>query len=306
MRTRRLRASLTGCVLLILLVGLGPTGHAQRKLPDALTLGLVSENPLRRIEQHTDFIDYVVQKLFPNSAVRAKVVVTRTPLQLAKLIKQKEVDLYFESPYPTFLINELTGARVLLRRWRGGVGEYRSIIFTKRDSGITRLEDLLGKMIAFEDPGSTSAYFLPKVFLVSRGFKLTEKFSFEGKVSPKEIGYIFTFAEENIVNWVLLQKVAAGAFSSNDLNELDERRKGQLLILGETETVPRHLVSVRKDLDRLLVHRLTALLLSMHLDEEGRRVLQKADRTAKFDPLPGGEVAMYAHIRSLFGLLQGK
>jgi len=46
-----------------------------------------------------------------------------------------------------------------LRSWKGGAAEYWSVILTERRSGINSLQDLLGKIIAFEDAGSTSAYF---------------------------------------------------------------------------------------------------------------------------------------------------
>ena len=307
---RKWKSFLVSGVLILPIFAVSIIGQAQTPggaRVETLSLGIVSEKPREKIEEHLDFVNYLARKLSSTSEIKGKVVVARTALQLAKLLDEKMVDFYVESPYPTFLINERTGARVLLRRWKGGVGEYRSLLFTRRDSGITRLEDLLGKIIVFEDPGSTSGYFLPKAFLIRRGFRLTEKFSFEANVSPQEVGYLFAYgSEENVINWVLLRKVAAGAFSSNDFDKLDEKRRSEIVILAETETVPRHLLSVRKDLDPTLVNRLKAVLLSMHLDEEGQKVLRKADKTTKFDLLPGGEEQMYQQIRELFRLLQGK
>lgn len=274
---------------------------------DTLSVGVATfDDPGETIEKHRDFVEYLGRKLSPTGEIKGRVVVVRTALQLAKAINQKKVDFYVESPYPTFLINEQTGAKVLVRRWKGGVPEYHSIIFAKKESGVTRFEDLLGKIIAFEDPTSTSAYFLPKAFLIKRGFRLTEKFSFQAKVRPNEIGYLFTYDEENILNWVLLSKVAAGAFSNIDFDKFDPRRRAEVIVLAETEVVPRHLLSVRKDLDPSLVSRLEQILLVMHLDEEGQRAMRKADKTTKFDPLPGGEEVMYRKIRELFLILQQK
>lgn len=274
---------------------------------EAISLGVVSEKPREKIEENLDFVNYLAQKLSTNPEISGRVVVAPTALQLAKLLNEKKVDFYWESAYPTFLINERTGAKLLLRRWKGGVGEYRSLLFTRRDSGMTRLEDLLGKIIVFEDPGSTSGYFLPKVLLIKRGFRLTEKFSFQANVAPKEIGYLFAYgSEENVINWVLLRRVAAGAISTNDFDKLDEKRKSEIAVLAESETMPRHLLSVRKDLSPALVSRLKEILLTMHQDEEGQKVLRKADKTTKFDLLPGGEELLYQKIRELFRVLQGK
>lgn len=267
----------------------------------SLSLGIVSQKPQEAVEERfQDFVNYLAQRLSPTSEIKGGIVVAPTALQLATLLEEKKVDFYMESPYPTYLVNRLGVARVLLRRWKGGVAEYKSIIFTRTDSGITRLEDLLGKIIVFEDPGSTSAYLLPKVLLLNKGFMVTEKSSFEATVSPKEIGYLFAGSERNIVTWVLSKKAAAGAFSNDDLAKLDEKRKAKVFILAETEMFPRHLLSVRKDLDPALVKRLQETLLSMHQDEQGRRILHRTDNTTQFDLLPGGEEGVRRQLMEVF------
>lgn len=266
-----------------------------------ISLGIVSQKPTHKIEEHRDFVNYLARKLSSVPDANGVVVVTPTALELAKLLGEKKVDFYMESPYPTFVINRQIGARILLRRWKGGVGEYRGIIFARRDSGVAQLDGLLGKMMAFEDPGSTSGYFLPKVFLFQKGFKLTEKPSFEAKVSGKEIGYLFAQgSEKNLRNWVLTRKVAAAAYSDNDFAKLDEKTKQELVILAETPMFPRHLLSIRKDLDPAMADRLKNILLSMHQDEEGQKVLKRADQTTKFDELPGGGEAFRRKFREVF------
>jgi phosphonate transport system substrate-binding protein len=204
-----------------------------------------------------------------------------------------------ESPYPTYLINRQGSAILLLRRWKGGVAEYRSILFTVKD-GPTRLEELRGRIIAFEDPGSTSGYFLPKLLLLRKGFTLTEKSAIDAQLSPKEIGYIFARSDKKIAELVLSKKVAAGAFSSDDYAALDEKQKSGIAVLAETDAFPRHLVSVRKDLNPAVAKRLKEVLLSMHQDEEGRRILEQTDNTTKFDLLPGGEPAVRRQLMALY------
>ena len=73
---------------------------------------------------------------------------------------------------------------------------------------------------------------------------------------------------------------------------LTTAQKSEITILAETASLPRHLVSVRKDLAPELARGLEKALLSMHQDPEGRSILQKADGTTKFDALPGGELAI--------------
>ncbi|HXV79019.1 MAG TPA: PhnD/SsuA/transferrin family substrate-binding protein, partial [Candidatus Binatia bacterium] len=70
---------------------------------------------------------------------------------------------------------------------------------------------------------------------------------------------------------------------------VSDTSKASISLLGETESVPRHLVSVRKDVPEPIVKRLREILLSMDQDKEGQEILRKADNTTKFDSLPGGE-----------------
>jgi phosphonate transport system substrate-binding protein len=273
-----------------------------------ISLGIVSEIHQKEIEEHfRDFVRYVARKLSSASDIEGKVVIAPTLLQLAKLLEQKEVDFYMESPYPTYVINNVHGAaKLLLRRWKGGKAEYQSLIFTKRNSEIRRLEDLRGKIIVFEDPGSTSGHFLPKFFLGRRGFKLSEKTRLEPNVSPTEVGYIFAYSQEKLLDLVLTKQAAAGAFSSDDYAALDEQRRSDITVLAHTEMLPRHLVSIRRDLAPALAGRLEEILLSMHQDGEGRRILQKADNTTKFDELPGGEAVMRRRLLATFHSLERK
>ncbi|HEY7319244.1 MAG TPA: phosphate/phosphite/phosphonate ABC transporter substrate-binding protein [Candidatus Binatia bacterium] len=256
----------------------------------SITLGLVSGTSQKEIEAHfQEFVRYVARKLGAGPETEGKVVLARTPLQMAKLLEEKKVDFYMESPYPTYLINKQGAAMLLVRRWKNGMAEYRSLVFSKKSSATSQLGQLRGKMIAFEDPGSTSGYFLPKVLLLKKGFKLTEKANPVAKVGPNEIGYVFASTDANVVNLVLSGKVAAGAFSDDDYSALEGTKKADILILAQSDRFPRHLVSVRKDLDPGVKNRLKEVLLAMSQEDEGRRIMEQTDNTTKFDLLPGGE-----------------
>jgi phosphonate transport system substrate-binding protein len=267
-----------------------------------ITLGMVSPTNQKEIEEHfRGFVGYVARKLSSAPPTEGRVVVTPTQSGLVKLLIERRVDFYLESPYSTYLINNVYGAgKLLLRRWKGGMAEYYGLIFTSKSGEIKRLEDLRGKIIAFEDPGSTSGHFLPKFFLSRRGLKLTEKTQIEPNAGAGEVGYMFAYSQKKLVDLVLTKQVAAGAFSNDDYATLDETRKSEITILAETDKLPRHLVSVRKDLAPVLANRLEKILLSMDKDPEGRLILERTDGTTKFDALPGGELAMRQRLLDAF------
>ena len=296
-RPRRRLANVFAIFALLFGVSLGSlaAGQTPPKVEvKTLSLGIVSETHQKDIEEHfRDFVRYVARTLSAASAVEGRVVVAGTSFELVKLLEQKKVDFYMESPYATYVINNVHGAgRLLLRRWKEGMAEYQSLIFTKSHSEINRLEDLRGKIIAFEDPGSSSGYYLPKSFLLRKGFKLADKSRFDPYGSPTEVGYLFAYSQKKLVDLVLTKQVAAGAFSDADYAALDQKRRSDIAVLAQTDKLPRHLLSVRKDLAPALAGRLEETLLAMHEDAEGRRILQKTDGTTKFDTLPGGEAGM--------------
>ena len=296
---------LTALAALIFQVFMAACAAAQtpeRMKTQTLNLGLVSEIHRAQIEEHfQEFTRYLTGKLSAASDIEGKVMIAPTPFQLARLIEQKKVDFYMESPYPTYLINDMHGvAKLLLRRWKSGMAEYRSLIFTRNNGEVSRLEELRGKVLAFEDPGSTSGHFLAKSFLLKKGFKFVDKSRFNPHGSPTEIGYVFAYSQEKLVDMVLTKQAAAGVFSDDDYARLDEKKKSAISILAETERLPRHFLSVRKDFYPALVDRIEKILLAMHESEQGRRILKKTDDTTKFDLLPDGEAGGRRRLAEVF------
>jgi phosphonate transport system substrate-binding protein len=274
----------------------------ERVKAQTLSLGIVSEINQSLIADHfSDFVRYVAGKLTSASDIEGKVVIAPTPFQLARLIEQRKVDFYMESPYPTYLVNDVQGvARLMLRRWKGGMAEYRSLIFTKKNGEINRLDDLRGKVFVFESPESTSGHFLPRHFLTRKGFKFIDKSRFNPEALATDIGYLFAGSQEKVVDWVLTKKAAAGAFSDDDYARLDEKKRSDIIILAETERLPRHLVSVRKDFSPALADRLEKILLSMHENDQGRKILKNTDDTTKFDLLPEGDAGLRRRLAEIF------
>jgi phosphonate transport system substrate-binding protein len=305
MRLPRRRLSLSAVAVFLCGAILG--SNAAGQTPDraevrTLSLGIVSEVNQKEIEgYYRDFVLYVARKLSSAPDVEGKVIIASTPSELAKLLGQQKVDFYMESAYSTYVINDVQGAgKLLLRRWQRGKPEYQSLIFTQRNGGINRLDDLRGKIVVFEDPESTSGYFLPKFFLLRNGFKLSEKGGLDASVAPGEIGYVFASSQQKLVDLVLTKQAAGGAFSDDDYAKLDEKAKADVGVLAQSEKFPRHLVSIRKDMAPALADRLKAILLAMSEDEEGRKILQKIGETTKFDMLPEGEEGMRRRLLETF------
>jgi len=179
---KRLPCVYVAFLIVTLLLIAGPKTEAQVSIK-ALTLGVVYQSaPESVVERFRSLVEYTARKLAPTGEIKSIVKVAANTAQLIELLEQGQVDFYLESPFPTYIINRTGTGKLLLRRWKSGMSEYRGVIFTSKASRITRLEDLRGKMIVFEDPGSTSGYFLPKLLLFEKRFRVAEKPDLSAKV----------------------------------------------------------------------------------------------------------------------------
>ena len=249
-----------------------------------LVLGSISEKPSEEIQLFFPLADYLARQLGSSGVTAGKVVVANDLREMVKLIEAGKVDLYIDSPFPIVAVSRATGTLIELRRWKKGKAEYRSVIVVKTDSPIRSLEELRGKVIAFENNYSTSGYLLPKSALLKLGVTLREHTGNAG--SPSEIGYMFSNDDGNTVLQVLRDRVSAGAMGIHDLDKLSARERTQLRVIHETSTVPRQLVSFRKDLPAPLRARLREVLIGMEHTKDGREVLNHFEATTRFDPLP--------------------
>ena len=248
-------------------------------------VGSISTSPVGETKKFSPLASYLAQPLKSDVIDQGNVVVAESIPAMSSLLQSRQVDLYIDSLFPSFAVSRLSGSKLLLRRWKMGYSEYRSVIFSRKDSGIARLEDLKGKVIAFEEPFSSSGYFFPKVDLLKMNFRLAPKRQGSDTVKADEVGYIFSHGDSNTILTVLNGVVAAGAIDSDKYigvaKNLDIFRK-----VHETVSFPRHILSYRADLPAKLVTRLKEVLLNMQQSEEGGKALREFENTTKFDAIP--------------------
>ena len=253
-----------------------------------LVIGKVTDNPKKHYQTLKPMVDYVVSKMADLGVKESKVLMASNNEQMISYLKQGKIDWITETPFSALLYQEKTGAEFLLRKWKKGVPEYHTLIFTRKDSSIQTLADLKGKVIAFEDPGSTSGYYIPASILIREGFELALLGSPKERPARKMIGYVFSGQEVNTSIWVHKGIVDAGAINNLDWNKndhLDQALKPDLKIVYKTMNYPRALEVVRKDLDSKIKQRLKEILLSAQNDPAAKKVLRSYQKTKKFDEI---------------------
>ena len=267
----------------------------------AIVIGDISNNPAKKIARYQPMADYLASRLSDFDIGQGEVKVASDLATTIDWLESGQIDIYFDSPYPAMIVSERTGAKPILRRWKGGQAEYYGVFFVMNNSGIQTLKDLQGKTIAFDEPYSTSGYFLPLVKLIQSGFRPVETTSINANVAADEIGYVFTDDDENTIQWVISGKANAGVVDIETFAEIPPETRKEMTILAKTKTVPRQMVSIRQDLDPQLKEKIKTILLEMDGTAEGKQILTKFEKTAKFDDFPAEQ--SIEEIRQLYELI---
>jgi phosphonate transport system substrate-binding protein len=253
-----------------------------------LVFGRVHDDPVRSIRDRQEFVDYIAKKLAPLGFGGGRIMVLNKLHLLAQALKDGKVDLFHDSVVPTMVLSKWAGSVPILRQWKNGEAEYEGIIVVKKESGIDTLGDLKGRVIAFEEPHSTSATILPRMLLEEKKLKLVEINS-PGKVKPDTVGYLYG-SDGNSANFLITGRTDAATITHREIERLKPEIRATLKVIGRTRSVPRTVLAVRKNLDPRIVKALKEVLLNMDEDPEGQGVLKRQQNTTKFDEIPPGSL----------------
>ncbi len=255
-----------------------------------LVIGRVSDKPTKHYKRLKPMVDYAASYMKDLGIEKGSVLMAKDNQQLIQYLKEGKIDWVTETPVSALIFHRKTGAEIILRRWKKGVPDYYTLFFTRRDSGIESIKDLKGKRMAFEDLGSTTAYFVPVAVLKSVGLKLVKLSSPREKPPSDKVGYAFSGGEINLSSWVHKGLADAGAFSNLDWEDDDDTPpvfKKDLKVFYQTKPFPRSLELVRRDLNPKIKKRLREILLKSSDDPKARRVLRSYDKTTRFDEIVG-------------------
>jgi phosphonate transport system substrate-binding protein len=252
----------------------------------SLVIGRVSDDAQRLIPRFRVLANHLAAALAEHGVTGAEVAAPRTNAEMLPLLQQGRVDAVFDTAYSALQYREHAGARIVLREWRDGRSSYRSILFVRDDSPIRTLDDLRGRVVAFEDPGSTSAYAVPAQILRNHGHALAPVAEGARGGPANATGYVFARTEINITTWVHRGMVDVGALSDADWDNprrMPVSMRNDLRIIHRSGPLVRGVVLVRAGLDPAIAGALVDLLVGLHDTDSGREVLRGALGGARFD-----------------------
>ena len=258
--------------------------------PDAsvLVLGRVSDDPKSHYDQLKPLLDYVVPRMASVGIRSGRILMARDPQQMASYLRRGRVDWVNETAGNAALLERRGVARSFLVTEREGATRYHSVFFVRRDSPVRSLKELTGRSVAFQNPYSTSAYYLPAAQLLDQGANLELLLSPMDKPSQDAVGYLFARTELNITTWVHKRLVDAGVFSNLDWS--NPRRMPpsfvqDFRIIGRSADVPRALMLSRHGMDPKVQARLSEVLMEASTDPDAGEVLRRFIDTSRFVPI---------------------
>jgi phosphonate transport system substrate-binding protein len=191
--------------------------------------------------------------------VPVRVTVASDYAAVVEALRNKTADLAFVHPAGYVLANREAKAMIVAKdQWHGNTS-YTARIYVRKDSGITTLEQLRGKTIAFIDPSSASGYVYPMVLLIQKGLVQNR--------DPKTFFKDFVYAGSHDAGLLALLNGHVDALASFDQAReqylKDPAQRERIIFVGETEPIPEGGICARDGLDPALFAKVRAALLAM-------------------------------------------
>ncbi|HID66938.1 MAG TPA: phosphate/phosphite/phosphonate ABC transporter substrate-binding protein, partial [Roseibacterium sp.] len=226
---------------------------------ETLTLAFIpQENPDKLLGDIKEISAYLSQRI----GVPVNGFVTIDHAAAVEALRNGDADISFMGALPFVLAEAEIGAVPLLSEIYRGAPTYKGRIFVRRDSGITSLEDLRGKDIAFADPISESGYLFPLDLFIEAGLVAdpAKADDFFGRT-------YFAGGYQQAMQAMATGLVDAATASQYADLLLTPDQQSQVIWIGETAPLPSHLVIARTGLDSDLQDRFVAAMMSLNEPE---------------------------------------
>jgi phosphonate transport system substrate-binding protein len=248
--------SLLGLSLVAVAAALAMVGPAPAGAQSALHLVLTPSQKPTELIQAGEAFGAALAKLV---GVPVRVTVAADYAGVIEALRNRTADLAFLHPVGYVLANREAKAVIVAKdRWHGNTS-YTSRVYVRKDSGITTLEGLRGKTVAFVDPASSSGYVYPMLLLIQKGLVQNK----DPKTFFREVLYAGT---HDAALQVLLrgQVDAIGSFDQAREQYLkDPAERERLTWVAESAPIPEGGIAARDGLDPAAFAKVRAALLQM-------------------------------------------
>ncbi len=221
-------------------------------------------SPKGTVESYTPFLDYLAGR----TGRPVELVQRQTYAEVNNLVRDGQVDLALVCTGAYVQGHDEFGMELLAAPQVGGETVYYSYIIVPAGSPARSLADLRGKTFAFTDPLSNSGHLMP-VYLLWQMGETPE--AFFGRT-------LYTYSHDNSINAVaegLVDGAAVDSLVYDYALSRDPTLADRVRVIARSEPCGMPPAVVPPGLAADLKAALREVLLTMHLDEAGRAVLDE-------------------------------
>ncbi|MBM4402779.1 MAG: phosphate/phosphite/phosphonate ABC transporter substrate-binding protein [Candidatus Cloacimonetes bacterium] len=233
------------------------------------------------------------------TGLQFKVAVPTSYAAVIEALGNYQADIAWLSTYAYILAKQKFDAEVKLMTVRNGLKSYRGQFVVRADSGIERIEDIAGKVIAYTDAASTSGYIYPSAILKQKGIAPQDYF-FAGGHTQAILAVYSGRADVACTYWSPPDETGKPKDAREKLLETYPDIFSRISIIGYTDWIPNDTVTFRKHIPVEIRDRITGALLEFATIEQGRQTLKSL---YDIDGLEPASDADYEIVRTTLRLL---
>jgi phosphonate transport system substrate-binding protein len=233
---------------------------------ESITIGLIPEmNVFKQRQRFMPLAEY----LSDNLDIQIKLTILSRYGNIIQRIKEQQIDAAFLGSFTGALAISQLGVEPLARPINmDGTSTYFGHIFVRKDSSIKTVADMQGKSLALVERATTAGYIFPLAWL---------KRNEVDNISTYFGEHYFAGSHDATIDAVLNGEADVGA-GKNTIYErvqsANPRIDRELVILASSPRVPSNSLCVRPDIDDKYKKKLKDLLLNLHHDPKGLKILE--------------------------------
>ena len=237
------------------------TGTPQEKVLRVAVAAMIS--PKETFIYYRELLDYIGRQ----SGFSVQLIQRKTYDEVNELFPKGQIDLAFICTGPFAASREKFGFEALATPQVRGQPFYQSYLIVPKDSPYQTLEDLKGRVFAFTDPDSNTGAMVPRYWLAQLGETPESFFS----------KTIFTYSHDNSILAVAKGLVDAAAVDGHQWEYFERfspayTSKTRVIFKSQPFGAPPLVASSRLPED--VKSKICNLILSLHQNPEGKRILQ--------------------------------
>lgn len=279
--------------LSLLLISDSYGSEIQMQADDERTLRLLLVPEKNTFEQRRRY-KYITDYLSKKMGLHVVVEIMANYGEISIAFQEGRADAGFFGSFSYVLTHAMTGIEPLARPvWLDGSSMYRGYIFARKDSGINSVKDMKNKSLVLVDKATTAGYIFQRYYFKYYGINNLEDYF--SRIS-------FARSHDAAAWAVYTGEADVGGAKDHIFKELQEQYpdfKEQMQILAESPQVPSNGLAVRKDLNPAAKLLLKTLLLSLHENEEGQKVLKNFGARRFIETTNDDYKALYNMVKEL-------